>query len=37
MVSPPPREASVLDIVLVSGHVGTINRDAVYGLLTECL
>jgi hypothetical protein len=31
------REASVCDIALVSGHTGAIDRDAVYGLLTDCL
>jgi hypothetical protein len=31
------REASVLDIALVLGHTGTINRNAVCCLLTECL
>jgi hypothetical protein len=30
-------EASMSDIVLVSGHARTVNRDAVYGLLIECL
>jgi hypothetical protein len=30
-------KASVLDIALVSGSVGTVNRDAIYGLLNECL
>jgi hypothetical protein len=30
-------ETSVLDIALDSGHGEAINRDAVCGLLTECL
>jgi hypothetical protein len=32
-----PRDTSVLDIVLVSGHAGTVDRDVVCGLLTKCL
>jgi hypothetical protein len=30
-------ETSALDIVLDSGHGEAINRDAICGLLTECL
>jgi hypothetical protein len=29
--------ASVLDIALVLGHTGTVDRDVVCGLLMECL
>jgi hypothetical protein len=32
-----PHDTSVLDIALVSGHAGTVDRDAVCGLLTKCL
>jgi hypothetical protein len=32
-----PHKTSALDIALASGHGGVINRDAIYGLLTECL
>jgi hypothetical protein len=32
-----PCDTSMLDITLVSGHVGTITCDAVCGLLAECL
>jgi hypothetical protein len=32
-----PRDTSVLDIALVSGHVVTVNRDVVCILLVECL
>jgi hypothetical protein len=31
------RETSTVDIALVSGSRGTIDRDAVCGLLNECL
>jgi hypothetical protein len=32
-----PHDTSVLDIVLVSGHAGTVNCDAACGQLAECL
>jgi hypothetical protein len=32
-----PCDTSVLDIVLVLGHVGIITYDAICGLLAECL
>jgi hypothetical protein len=31
------RETSMQDLALALGHGGTINRDVVCGLLTECL
>jgi hypothetical protein len=33
----PTREITVCDVALVSRHTGAIDRDAVCGLLTECL
>jgi hypothetical protein len=32
-----PHDTSMLDIALVSRHAGTVKRDAVCGLLAECL
>jgi hypothetical protein len=30
-------ETNALDVALALGHGGAINRDAICGLLTECL
>jgi hypothetical protein len=35
--SATPHDTGVLDIALVSGRMGSVNRDAVCGLLAECL
>jgi hypothetical protein len=35
--STTPRDTSMPDIALVSGHTGTINRDAVCSPLANCL
>jgi hypothetical protein len=32
-----PRDTSVLDIALLPGHAWTVYRDAICGLLVECL
>jgi hypothetical protein len=32
-----PHDTSMLDIALVSGCAGTVNHDAICGLLAECL